>query len=200
MLNKQNCYTLEAMLRIIGQNFANKRCLGTRETLQEVDDRQPDGKVMKRLKMGQYRWRTFDEVELEAQHFGKGMRELGLDPREKVVIFSETRAEWMISAHGLYKQACTVCTIYATLGDEGVVFGINETEVKYVITSHDLMPKLKNIISQMPTVHTIVFFEDQLNPTDTTGFGNVRTVPYKQVITAGKANKHGEEFYDKIEL
>lgn len=194
MLNKEQCYTLEKMLRIVSSNYKNKRCLGTREILAEVDDRQPDGKVFKRLKMGQYKWRTFDEVEVEAQFFGKGMRELGMDPKEKVVIFAETRAEWMISAHGLFKQSCTVCTIYATLGEDGVAFGINETEVKYVITSHELMPKLKNILAQIPTVHTIVFFEDQLNPTDTNGFGNVRTVAYNDVIKAGRINKHGEIF------
>jgi long-chain acyl-CoA synthetase len=192
MLNREQCHTLEKMLRIVSTNFKNKRCLGTRETLAEVDDRQPDGKVMKKLKMGQYKWRTFDEVEVEAQYFGKGMRELGMDPREKVVIFAETRAEWMIAAHGLYKQACTVCTIYATLGEDGVAFGINETEVKYVITSHELLPKLKNILPQIPSVHTIIYFEDQLNPTDRTGFTDVRTVAYKEVIQAGRANKHGE--------
>lgn len=191
MLNKEQCYTLEKMLRIVSVNYKNKRCLGTRDILAEEDEMQPDGKIFKKLRMGEYKWRTYDEVEIEAQYFGKGMRELGMSPRERVVIFAETRAEWMIACHGLFKQACTVCTIYATLGEDGVAFGINETEVKYVITSHELMPRLKKILPNIPNVHTIVFFEDQLNPTDTTGFGNVRTVPFKQVIQHGRVNKHG---------
>lgn len=196
MLNKDQCYTLEKMLRIVSLNYKNKRCLGTREILAEEDENQPDGKVFKKLRMSGYKWRTFDEVEIEAQFFGKGMRELGMSPRDKVVIFAETRAEWMIACHGLFKQACTVCTIYATLGEEGVEFGINETEVKFVVTSHELMPKLKNILHKIPNVHTIVFFEDQLNPTDTTGFSSVRTVPYMQVIQHGRVNKHGELIED----
>lgn len=189
------------MLRIVGLHYKNKRCLGTRQILAEEDEMQPDGKMFKKLRMGEYKWRTFDEVEIEAQNFGKGLRELGMSPREKVVIFAETRAEWMVAAHGLFKQACTVCTIYATLGEEGVAFGINETEVKYVITSHDLMPRLKKILPNIPNVHTIVYFEDQLNPTDTTGFGNTRIVPYLEVVRHGRMNKHGEVvFFRKIKF
>jgi long-chain acyl-CoA synthetase len=188
---KDNIDTLEKVLRFISTWYMSKKCLGTRQILSEEDERQPDGKVLKKYRMGSYNWRTFDEVELEAQHFGKGMRELGMEPKEKVVVFAETRAEWMIAAHGLFKQNCTVCTIYATLGEDGVAFGVNETEVKYVITSHELLPKIRNILSQIPNVHTIVYFEDQLHPTDTSNFGQVRVVPYKKVIEHGKQNRHG---------
>jgi len=37
----------------------------------------------------------------------------------------------------------TVVTLYATLGDEAIIHGINETEVTHVITSGDLLPKFK---------------------------------------------------------
>ena len=36
-----------------------------------------------------------------------------------------------------------VVTLYATLGDEAIIYGINETEVSHVITSGDLLPKFK---------------------------------------------------------
>jgi long-chain acyl-CoA synthetase len=88
----------------------------------------------------------------------------------------------------------TVCTIYATLGEDGIAFGVNETEVKYVITSHELVPKVKNIMKDCPSVHTVIYFEDQLNPTDTTGFGETTTVvPYKSVIRLGANNRFGEK-------
>jgi long-subunit acyl-CoA synthetase (AMP-forming) len=34
-------------------------------------------------------------------------------------------------------------TLYATLGDEAIIHGINETEVTHVITSNELLPKFK---------------------------------------------------------
>lgn len=54
--------------------------------------------------MGEYIWKTYAEVNALATNFGRGIRELGNKPKMNVVIFAETRAEWMIAAHGLFKQ------------------------------------------------------------------------------------------------
>lgn len=76
----------------------------------------------------------------------------------------------MIAAYGCFKQNLTVVTIYATLGDDAIAHGINETGVNTVITSHDLLPKFKRLLGKLPSVKTIVYMEDQLKPTDTTGY------------------------------
>lgn len=55
--------------------------------------------------MGSYEWRSYADVEREAGHFGAGLRELGCEPRTNVVMFAETRAEWMLAAHGCFKQS-----------------------------------------------------------------------------------------------
>ena len=39
--------------------------------------------------------------------------------------------------------AVSVVTLYATLGEEAIVHGVNESEVSFVITSSDLLPKFK---------------------------------------------------------
>lgn len=120
--------------------------------------------------MGEYKWKTYNDVNKLAISFGRGLTELGMKPRRTIVIFAETRAEWMIAAHGCFKQNFTVVTIYATLGDEAIAHGINETEVDTVITSHDLLPKFKRLLEMVPQVKTIIYMEDQLKSTDTTGY------------------------------
>lgn len=68
--------------------------------------------------------------------------------------------------------------------------GINETEVTTVITSHELLPKFKAIASKVPNVHTIIFMEDQLHKTETTGFKEgVKIIPFSQVIRNGSESK-----------
>ena len=186
------------MLKFAASTYKTKNALGTRQILSEEDEKQPDGKTFKKYRMGNYTWRTFDDMNTEASNFGKGLRQLGVNPRDRVVIFAETRAEWMVSAHGLFKQSCTVCTIYATLGEDGVAFGINETEVKYVITSHELLPKVRNILKDIPSVHTVIFFEDQLHKTDTTGFGDVRVIAYKEVVRSGANTRQGGYIFMKV--
>ena len=51
-------------------------------------------------------------------------------------------------------------TIYATLGDEAIVYGFNEVESTIVMTDAALMPKLKNVGSQLRFIKTIIYFGD----------------------------------------
>jgi long-chain acyl-CoA synthetase len=167
--------------------------MGTRKILKEVDEIQPDGKILKKLSMGDYEWRSFIEAHTEATYFGKGIRELGVQPRERVAIFAETRAEWMLAAQGFFKQACGIATIYATLGEDGIIYAINQTEVSTIVTSHDLLPKLRNVLDQIPSVKIVIYFEDQLNETNVDGMDRVRIYSYRDVIARGKESFLGEK-------
>lgn len=149
--------------------------------------------------MGEYMWLTFKDVDRTAASFGKGLRTLGQKAKQPVVIFAETRAEWMIAAHACFKQNIPVVTIYATLGEEAIAHGINETEVSMVITSHDLLSKFHNILPNTPKVKTIVYMEDQLKKTDTSGFDGIQIIPFKEVISRGAASDIGE-YYIKFLL
>ena len=126
--------------------------------------------ILLQYKMGEYKWKSYRDVDRLTTSFSRGLREFNLTARKNIVIFAETREEWMIAAYGCFKQNLTVVTIYATLGEEAIAHGINETEVDTVITSHDLLPKFKRLLNVLPQVKTIVYMEDQLVPTDTTGY------------------------------
>lgn len=54
--------------------------------------------------MGDYKWKTFEDVDKEAAAFGRGLKLLGHKPKQNIVIFAETRAEWMVAAHACFKQ------------------------------------------------------------------------------------------------
>ncbi|KAL0895202.1 hypothetical protein ABMA27_013641 [Loxostege sticticalis] len=182
--------TMEAMLRAAAARYTDKPSLGTRTVLSEEDEPQPNGRVFKKFNMGDYVWRTYTDVEREAKQFGAGLRELGCRPRQNIVMFAETRAEWMVAAHGCFKQSIPVVTIYATLGDEAIAHGINETEVSTVITTHDLLPKFRKILAKTPKVDTIIFMEDQLQKTNRDGFKEgIRIVAYKEVLEKGANSK-----------
>ena len=108
---------------------------------------------------------SYEEADSLAENFGRGLRVLGVKPRENVCMFADTRAEWMISAQACFKQSFPLVTLYTNLGDDAVVHGINEAQVETVITSHELLPKFKKILASTPSVKNIVYME---NPTKTT--------------------------------
>ncbi|XP_011135957.1 long-chain-fatty-acid--CoA ligase 4 isoform X2 [Harpegnathos saltator] len=186
MLEREKIETLEKMFLWVVKMHSDKKCFGTRQILAEEDETQSNGRIFKKYRMGEYKWKTYQEVDRLASSFGRGLTELGMRPRKNIVIFAETRAEWMIAAHACFKQNFTVVTIYATLGDEAIAHGINETEVDTVITSHELLPKFKRLLDMVPAVKTIIYMEDQLKPTDTKGYKDtVQLVPFSDVIKMG---------------
>ena len=61
-----------------------------------------------------------------------------------------------------FSQNIHVCTVYTNLGDDAVVHALNETEVTTIVTSHELLPRFKKMLSSLPNIRTIVYLEDQL--------------------------------------
>ncbi|XP_066155933.1 long-chain-fatty-acid--CoA ligase 4 isoform X3 [Euwallacea fornicatus] len=185
--------TMYKLLGFVNKKYPNKRCLGTREIFGEEDEVQSNGRVFKKFNMGDYRWKTYSEVDILARNFGKGLRELGCKPKENVVIFAETRAEWMIAAHGLFKQNIPLVTIYATLGDEAIAHGINETEVTTVITSYELMPKFKKVLALTPKVKNLVYMEDQLKDLEKTGYPDgTNIISFTDILKKGRNSEYAD--------
>jgi long-chain acyl-CoA synthetase len=105
-----------------------------------------------------------------AESVGRGLRMIGQEADKPLCIFADTRAEWMLCAQACFKQSFPVVTLYTNLGVEAVVHGLNETKVDTVITSHELLPKFKQILKDTPYVKKIIYFENQIKETDTTGY------------------------------
>ncbi|XP_045117589.1 long-chain-fatty-acid--CoA ligase 4-like isoform X1 [Portunus trituberculatus] len=172
--------TLCGALKYSASLHGSKPCMATRQLLRRERE-EKNGKTFEKLELGEYRWKTYEEVQQAAVEVGLGVRRLGLEPLDRVVIFAETRAEWLTAAMGCLQHRITVCTLYTTLTDAGVAHGINETEVSLVFTSFDLLPRVARVLQQCPRVTTVVVMEDQLEDVGDTSKipSNVRMVPFK---------------------
>jgi len=166
---------------------SHSRMLGTRTVIREEDEVQPNGKNFKKWEMGDYEWKSYTQIDEMANNFGKGLRVTGLNPMDRICIFAETKADWLVCALGCFKQTFPLVTLYANLGDDAVAHGVNETEVTHVITTHELLPKFKNVLAQTPTVKHIIFLEDQINPTDKSGYRqDVNIHAFQEIIEMGR--------------
>ena len=122
--------TVSGVFEYAAKKFSDSPCLGTRELLSEEDEKQPDGKVFKKVHdcvssqnhfeqackllalfqaiFGEYKWQSYNEVYYRILNLSRGLALTGLQPSDKVAIFLETRAEWIIAAQvrsceGLYR-------------------------------------------------------------------------------------------------
>ncbi|NWJ03643.1 ACSL4 ligase, partial [Crypturellus undulatus] len=159
-INIPGADTLDKLFDHALARFGKKDCLGTREILSEENEMQPNGKVFKKLILGTYKWLSYEEVNQKVNHLGSGLAALGLTPRSTVVIFCETRAEWMIAALACFKYNFPLVTLYATLGEEAVTYGLNECGASYLITSAELLEsKLKTALSQVSCLKHIIYVD-----------------------------------------
>jgi len=152
--------TMERLFNYSRKKYTTKSCLGTREVLGETQEKQLDGKVFTKLLLGDYTWIDYVELNTKAEHFGKGLRELGVKPKDKIVLYANTCADWMVSAVAAFKHSLAVVTIYTNLGEEGVEHGISQTDATAVVVSQELLPTLLAVLPKCPSVRSVVIIPD----------------------------------------
>uniref|UniRef100_A0A914H0L8 long-chain-fatty-acid--CoA ligase n=1 Tax=Globodera rostochiensis TaxID=31243 RepID=A0A914H0L8_GLORO len=141
----KGCPTLGKIWDKAAEVYDGLNCMGTRQVLEATEERQPDGKNIQKLVLGPYSWLNFEDV----------------DEGQNVVIYSETRKEWMISAMACFKSGLPIVTVYPTLGDEAIAFAMGECDAVLMFTSRSLLPKALSSINNCPQLKRIVYFSEQ---------------------------------------
>ena len=187
------CSTVAELFSRTAQKFKDNYSFGFRQIFGEENEKQSDGKVFKKLILGDYEWFTSGQINQRVDVISKGFLHVGVKPYDKVMIFSETRLEWMLSCQALFRIGATVATLYATLGEDGIVYGINQTKVKCLVTNYDLLGKLKNILDQLKDLECVIYFEGIKETNITEIFSKeerkkIRFYSFKQIEETGKSH------------
>jgi len=151
--------TMDKVFDYVSKTYGAKDGLGTREILKEEEEKQPNGKIFKKFVLGKFIWRSFEDFASEATIVSQALRNLGLNPRDKVAILAETRAEWILTAYACFKNNITIVTIYTNLGNDGIAHALNETQVPLLICSDETLPKVAAVVDKCESVKNIVAFE-----------------------------------------
>jgi long-chain acyl-CoA synthetase len=141
--------------------FSDMETMGVREVHSIEDELQSNGKNFKKYIMGQYKWSTYETVFERVNRFSNGLLNLGLKSNQNVVLFAETRPEWVIAAFSCFKIKVPIVTLYATLGTDALSFGINQTSASFVFTNGEQLPKLQKIIKKIANITHIIVFDDK---------------------------------------
>ncbi|VDP10615.1 unnamed protein product [Heligmosomoides polygyrus] len=107
---------------------------------------------------GQYRFRNYSEVLKDSCGFASAiLTDLGLQPGDRIGIYAQNRAEWLITALGCVQQSVIVVPLYDTLGADAAAFVVSQTEISVIVV--DTMAKARNLASKkslMPKLEMIV--------------------------------------------
>ncbi|KAG7578723.1 AMP-dependent synthetase/ligase [Arabidopsis thaliana x Arabidopsis arenosa] len=183
--------TMPALFEQSCKKYSKDRLLGTREFIDREFVAASDGRKFEKLHLGEYKWQSYAEVFERVCNFASGLVNVGHNVDDRVAIFSDTRAEWFIAFQGCFRQSITVVTIYASLGEEALIYSLNETRVSTLICDSKQLKKLSAIKSSLKTVKNIIYIEEDgvdVDSSDLNSMGDITVSSISEVEKLGQKN------------
>lgn len=157
--------TMAKVFEHASRKFGSKECLGTRKVLGARQQLGEGGKLLsKLLHEDKYTWQSYDDVSIRVDSVARGLLHLGVRPHDKVLIYADTCAEWLITALACFRSAFTVVTLYTNLGEEGVIYGVKQVNAEIIVTNQDLLPKVLKLRDRLPSLKTVIVFHSSTSP------------------------------------
>jgi len=164
----ENVKTLYDVFQYSAKTYNTKNAFGTRKILNIVEEEKEITKIvngaetkeMKKWKyfhLSGYDWLNFEEAAEEARKIGSGLVKLGLQKDVKITVYASTSANWILVTHGCFTQSMTIVTAYDTLGEEGLIHSMNESEVPAMYTNANLLSMVKNVAGKCPTLKHVIY-------------------------------------------
>lgn len=103
---------------------------------------------------------TYEEFYERVVKLARGLRKNGMEPGDKVAIFSENRLGWAISDFGIQSAGGITVPIYATNTGKQAAYIINHCEAKIVFCStKGQYEKLLSVKEDIPGVELVIAYE-----------------------------------------
>ncbi|KAI7907137.1 uncharacterized protein BX663DRAFT_494945 [Cokeromyces recurvatus] len=163
-----NVHTLYDVLYHSAKKYPERKGFGFRRVEKIVEEEKEvskfvDGEEIKENKtwnyfqLSGYHYLTYKEASRLTHDIGAGLLQIGLKEKSKIEIFSSTNMYWLLTAHSAFTQNMTIVTAYDTLGEEGLLHSMNETEVEAIYTTSDLLPTVQKVANKCPSLKCIIY-------------------------------------------
>jgi len=104
---------------------------------------------------------SYEELGKAAREIAGGLIELGIEPGQRVAIFSDTRPEWTLADLGGILASATVVPIYQTASVEEAKHVLGDSEAKLVFCENDELLQTAKEAAEDLSVDTFVTFEGE---------------------------------------
>lgn len=89
--------TLAALFEQACHQYEGNKFLGTRELIKSETETSSDGRKFEKVTLGKYNWLTYGDALPLVENLSSGLVTLGHKKGDRVAIFAETRAEWLLA-------------------------------------------------------------------------------------------------------
>jgi long-chain acyl-CoA synthetase len=138
----------------------------------------PKDDLLLSKKEGKYLPISTEEFANRVKYFSLGLKDLGLEAGDKVIILSENRPKWVISDFANLCLGGITVPIYTTLVPEQIRYIIDDSDAKIVICSNqELWQKVEAVKNDLTKVTRYITFESEVRE---------GIITFDQVLEKGK--------------
>jgi long-chain acyl-CoA synthetase len=103
---------------------------------------------------------THAEVARRVRTVALALREVGLDPGDRVAILSENRPEWLIADYGCLAARLADVPVYPTLPPKQIAYILRDSAAKGIfVSTAEQLAKVHEIRAELPALDFIVAFD-----------------------------------------
>ncbi|MCX6280471.1 MAG: acetate--CoA ligase [Bacteroidetes bacterium] len=114
---------------------------------------------------GQGKRYTYNELRLTSNGVGQFLRDIGIQPEDRVCLFMDKIPELYIGFLGVLKIGAIVQPLFSAFGDESLIVRLDNAQTTAVITQRKHAPKVRKILDKMPFLkHIIIVDADPAKP------------------------------------
>ena len=105
---------------------------------------------------------TYTQTKEQVYRFAAGLIQLGIGRNDKVALLSEGRNDWIIGELAILHAGAVNVPLSIKLEERNdLIFRLQHSESKYIITSGTQLPKIRAIVNELPLLEKVIVFDDQ---------------------------------------
>jgi len=191
---KNGARTVLECLEKAKEAFPNHNAVGWRNFVKSHMVEDENGTKREKLEFeNEYSWFTYVEYHERILNAARGFSGIGLEPKQRIVIYAETQRDWMVTLFASVYNNAQIVTIYSTLGEEGAEFGINQTKAGIVVADAKLLKTLIKVLPRCKSIRSIVALgamdTDSRNKIAEVSSGKVSVFTMDDVVERGKTTQ-----------
>lgn len=102
---------------------------------------------------------TYNDIRLASNTIGQFLKDLGINPEDRVCLFMDKIPELYLGFLGILKMGAIAQPLFSAFGDESLFIRLDNAQTRAIITQKKHAPKVRKIIDKMPYLEYIIIVD-----------------------------------------
>ena len=190
--------TIPSLMDSWSVKFADRPCMGSRKVLGHQEGTFNGSPVKKVSKSATAEFKTFSQVSNCTHYIANYLiGTMGIQHGDFVLIFSATRMEFSLAAHGSWRAGCSIVTQLPIVSLDMLEETLSQTEPKVIFTDSECLKKIQELLQRnLPFLNRnkVICFDNY------SGWEDIKTFDQVLKMGNGMPDQHGKVGPDDLAL